>query len=205
MTTTDASVMEMVLSIAVGIGLAAACGFRVFVPLLVLSVAGRAGMVPISTGFEWITSTGAIVSFSIATVLEVTAYYVPWLDNLLDSLTTPAAVVAGVIASASVLTELPPMLKWSVAIIAGGGAAGTIQGVTSLLRLKSTATTGGLGNFVLASAELGGSVVTSILAIVLPVVTLVLLLVVVVLVVKLSRRFMARRVAPTPARPGIEG
>jgi hypothetical protein len=205
MTTTDASAMEMIVSIAIGVGLAAACGFRVFVPLLVLSIAARAGAVPISAGFEWLTTTAALIAFSIATVLEVIAYYVPWLDNLLDTLATPAAVVAGVIASASVLTDLPPILKWSVAIIAGGGAAGTVQGVTSLLRLKSTATTGGLGNFVLASAELGGSVVTSILAIVLPVVTLVVLIVVVFLIFKLSRRLMGRRVAATRAGTGLPG
>jgi hypothetical protein len=195
----------MLVSVAVGVGLAAACGFRVFVPLLVLSIAGRAGMVPIATGFEWLTSTGAMVAFALATVLEVAAYYVPWLDNLLDTLTSPAAVVAGVLASASVLTDLPPMLKWTVAIIAGGGAAGTVQGVTSLLRLKSTATTGGLGNFVFATAELGGSVVTSILAIVVPVVTLALLAIAVVALVRLSRRLMRRQVTAADAGPGSLG
>jgi hypothetical protein len=180
--------MDTLLSVAIGVGLAAACGFRVFVPLLVLSLAARNGFVPLSENFNWVASTPALITFATATVLEVLAYYVPWLDNLLDVAATPTAVLAGIIASASVLVDLPPMLKWSVAIIGGGGAAGLVQGTTGLLRLKSTALTGGLANPLVATVELGGAVTTAILAIVAPMLGVIAAIVAVVLIVRWSSR-----------------
>jgi hypothetical protein len=183
---------DTLLSIAIGLGLAAATGFRVFVPLLVLSLAARSGYLPISAGFDWIASTPALLALGMATVCEVGAYYVPWLDNLLDAVATPAAVIAGILASASVMTELPPLLKWSVAIIAGGAAAGAVQATTSVLRLKSTATTGGLANPVLATFELIGSFVTSLLAVVVPLFAVALVALLVVVVYRISRRFTGR-------------
>jgi len=183
---------DALLSVGVGLGLAAAAGFRVFVPLLVLSIASRAGYVPLSGGFEWVGSTPALLAFATATVMEVGAYYVPWLDNLLDTVAAPAAVAAGVVASASVMTELPPFLKWSVALIGGGAAAGVVHTSTSLLRLKSTATTAGLANPVVATVELVGSFLTSVVAIVLPILALLLIALVLFGVYRLSRRLMRR-------------
>jgi len=124
--------------------------------------------------------------------MEVGAYYVPWLDNLLDTVAAPAAVAAGVVASASVMTELPPFLKWSVALIGGGAAAGVVHTSTSLLRLKSTATTAGLANPVVATVELVGSFLTSVVAIVLPILALLLIALVLFGVYRLSRRLMRR-------------
>jgi len=190
--------LDTLVSIGVGLGLAAAAGFRVFVPLLVLSVAARTGYVPLSSGFEWIASTPALLAFGSATVLEIGAYYVPWLDNLLDALAAPAAIVAGVIASASVMTDLPPVLKWSVALIGGGAAAGVVHTSTSLLRLKSTATTAGLANPIVATTELIGSVATSVLAIVLPLLALLLIALVLFVIYRVSRRLL-RRTGPAPA------
>ena len=165
---------EPFLSIAVGIGLAAACGFRVFVPLLIMSVAAISAYLPLAPGFEWIGSPAACAAFAIATVLEVAAYKIPWLDQALDALATPAALVAGMVAAAAVMVDLPPLLRWSVVIIGGGGAAGLVQGATVLLRLKSTWTTGGVANPLISAAELAGSVFTALAAIVLPLVALFL-------------------------------
>jgi hypothetical protein len=194
----DINAFDAVLGVGIGLGLAAAAGLRVFVPLLVLSIAGRAGYVPLSSGFEWIGTTPALVAFGAATLLEVGAYYVPWLDNLLDTLAAPAAVLAGIVASASVMTELPPLVKWSIAIIAGGAAAGAVHASTSLLRLKSTATTGGLANPLVASTELAGSALLSILAIVVPLVALVLLGLILFGIYRVSRRLLrGQRAAST--------
>jgi len=168
--------LELVLSICLGIGLSAACGFRVFVPLLGISTAALAGHVGLSSGLEWIGTWPAFACFLTATVLEVAAYYVPWIDNALDSIATPAAVVAGTIVTASVLTDLSPLVQWTLAIIAGGGTAGLVQTSTVALRGASTLTTGGTANFLVASAELVASVCTTILAILLPVVCVGLIL-----------------------------
>lgn len=194
----DVSTWQAVMSVGIGLGLAAAAGFRVFVPLLVLSVAARAGYLPLSAGFEWIGTTPALLAFATATVLEVAAYYVPWLDNALDTIAAPTAVVAGVLASASVMTDLPPLVKWSVAIVGGGLAAGVVAGSTSLVRLKSTATTAGLANPVVATTELAGALVTSLLAIVLPLVVLLFVGAVILVLWRLRRRASARQ-APPPA------
>lgn len=186
--------METLIAIIVGIGLSAACGFRVFVPLLVMNLASLTEYLQLSHGFEWIGGTAATIIFATATVVEILAYYSPWLDNILDAVTTPAAMIAGVVATASVLTDVSPLLKWTLAIIAGGGAAAVVQGTTSTLRLKSTALTGGLANPVIATGEWIGAILTALLAILVPVICLVLLLLLVIFVVrKAGRLFFGRR------------
>lgn len=168
--------MDTILSIALGIGLSAACGFRVFIPLLIISAASYTGHIGLTPGFEWIGTLAALIAFGTATVLEILAYYIPWLDQLLDTIATPAAVVAGVIASASVFTEISPLFRWTLALIGGGGIAGLVQGATAFTRLKSTALTGGLGNPVVSTAELLGSIITSILALLAPVLCVIVIL-----------------------------
>jgi len=171
--------MEQVLSICVGIGLSAACGFRVFLPLLVMSIASLSGHLSLAHGFEWIGTYPALVSFSVATCVEIAGYYVPWLDHLLDTLASPAAIVAGTIITASAVTDMSPFLKWTLAVIAGGGAAGIVQSATVLTRGASTVATGGLANPVVATVELAGATITSIMALVAPILVVLLLLVVV--------------------------
>jgi len=162
--------METVTSIMIGIGLSAACGFRVFVPLLVMSIASISGHLHLAHGFEWIGSYSALVAFSVATALEIAGYYIPWLDHLLDTIASPAAVVAGTVATASMVTDMGPFLRWSLAIIAGGGAAGLVQGTTVATRGLSLVGTGGMANPLIATLELVGAIVTSIMAVIVPVV-----------------------------------
>jgi hypothetical protein len=175
-------------SLGVGLGLAAATGLRVFLPLLVLGAAANAGWVPLSEGFAWLAAWPTLIALATATALEVAAYYVPWLDNLLDLAAAPLAVLAGVIAMAAVVTDLPPFLRWSIAIIAGGGAAGLVQGLTSFTRLKSTATTGGAANPILATMELVGALATSFIAIFAPLMAIGVLVAMVWVVRRIARR-----------------
>jgi hypothetical protein len=169
--------LELIVSICLGVGLAAACGFRVFVPLLGLSTAALSGHVPLAVGFEWVGTWPAFACFLSATVAEVAAYYVPWIDNALDSIATPVAAVAGTLAAASVITDLPPMQKWTLAVIAGGGTAGLIQTGTVALRGASTLATAGATNFLVATLELIASICTTILALLVPVICLGLVLI----------------------------
>ncbi len=187
---------HILLALGLGLGLAAAAGLRVFVPLLVLGVASRYGVIPLASGFEWLQSNAALLALGTATTLEVLAYYVPWFDNLLDTVATPAAAIAGMVATASVLGELPPWMQWGVAIVGGGGTAGLVAGSTSLLRLKSTAFTGGSANFVLATLEWVGSLFTSILAIALPLLMLLVMVVVGYVLYRVTRRFGRARAVP---------
>jgi hypothetical protein len=140
-----------------------------------MSIASVSGHLQLAAGFNWIGTYPALITFSVATALEITGYYVPWVDHLLDTISTPTAIVAGTIATAAIVSGMSPLLKWSLAIIAGGGAAGLVQGTTVLARGVSTATTGGLGNPVIATAELGGSLITSMVAITAPLLVVFLL------------------------------
>jgi hypothetical protein len=185
--------LQGIASIAIGLGLAAACGFRVFVPLLIAGIAAHWGHLPLAGGFEWLSSMPALIALGSATLLEIGAYYFPWLDHALDLIATPVAVLAGMVAAAATVTALPPFLKWTVAIVAGGGFAGLIQGASVLFRLKSTALTGGIGNPVIATVEAAGSVVTSLLAILLPLVCLVITLILLALAFRATGRVLFGR------------
>lgn len=168
--------LETIMGIALGIGLSAAVGFRVFVPFTLMSIAALTGYLDLTSGFEWIGSYPALLIFATATVLEITAYYVPWLDNLLDSVATPAAVIAGAIVTASVVGDISPMLRWALAIIAGGGVAGAVQTSTVLLRGASSVSTGGVGNPVINTAEVASSFSLSMVTLFVPLVAAVAVL-----------------------------
>lgn len=188
--------LDTIVALCIGIGLAAACGFRVFVPALLTGIADRAELLTLAEGFEWMGSWVAIGAMGTATAIEIGAYYLPWLDNLLDTAATPLAVVAGVIISAAFIHDLHPMLKWSLAVIAGGGSAGTIKAGLAGLRVGSTLTTGGLANPVVSTFEWIGAIAMSLLAMFLPVVAAVVALLLVVFLIRFAWRRLSRRQQP---------
>lgn len=194
---------DLALSIALGVALAAAVGFRVFVPMLVVSVAAYTGHLHLSPGLEWLGTAPAMVMFSITALVEVLAYYVPGLDHLLDTIAAPAALIAGTLLTAAVVTDLPPLLRWSTAVIAGGGAAGLTQGLTSLLRVKSAVFTGGLANPLVATGELGGALGVALLALASPLLAVGLIALFCFFAVRMVRRLLGKRpsAGPGPAPP----
>lgn len=192
--------MNIALAICTGIALAAACGFRVFVPLLATSVAVHFGYFAPSHGMAWIGSMTAMIMLGVATVVEIFGYYFPWVDHLLDTIASPAAVVAGTLAAAAAFGDIDPAFKWALALIAGGGAAAMFQGGTVVARAASTATTGGIGNPIVSTVENISAIILSILAVLLPIVAVALLVIIVVVMVKLYRRFRSRKtIRRTPA------
>jgi hypothetical protein len=179
---------DLAISIALGVVLAAATGFRVFLPMLIMSGAAYTGHLSLDNSFAWLGTPFALTMLGVAALVEVLAYYVPGVDNLLDALATPAAFVAGSIVFAAVMTDLPPMAKWTAAVIAGGGTASLTQGVTTILRAKSTVVTGGLGNPVIATGELGGSILLSLLALAAPFAAVAVVILLLWLAFRLIRR-----------------
>ncbi|MDJ0514917.1 MAG: DUF4126 domain-containing protein [Okeania sp. SIO2F4] len=171
--------METLLGICLGVGLSAACGFRIFVPPLVMSIAAQSGHLQLSDDFTWMGTPEATVAFGVGAFLEVGAYYIPWVDELLDIIATPTAVIAGTIITGSFVSDMSPMLQWTIAVIVGGGAAGTVQGLTDVTRLASTALTGGFANPGVSTMELLSSTVLSMLAISVPVLAAVVVFVVI--------------------------
>jgi Domain of unknown function (DUF4126) len=185
---------DLALSIVLGVGLAAATGFRVFLPLLIVSGAAYTGHLPLGDSFAWLATPAALTMLGVAAIAEILAYYIPGVDNLLDTLATPAAFTAGTVVSAAVMTDLPPLVKWTAAVIAGGGVAGVTQGITAMLRANSTVLTGGLGNPVIATAELGGALLVPLLALAAPLAALAAVLLFLWLAIRVLRQ--VRRGAP---------
>tara|TARA_B110000014_G_scaffold241227_1_gene209904 strand:+ start:696 stop:1286 length:591 start_codon:yes stop_codon:yes gene_type:complete len=164
--------MEAIMSIMIGVALSATCGFRVFVPLLAVNIGTRAldsdgqPRIELAGGFDWLSSDIALMVFLVATLFEIGGYYIPWIDNLLDTIASPASIVAGTVITASFVTGMDPWLQWLLGVIAGGGAAGAVQATTVVARAGSTVTTGGLGNPIVASVETSGAFLGSALSIV---------------------------------------
>ncbi len=167
--------IDLILSIALGIGLAAACGFRIFLPLFVVSLLTHFGVgdTVLSENFNWIGSTPALITFGVATLLEIFAYYIPFVDNLLDTVAIPLAATAGTLIMLSTMMELAPLVKWSIALIAGGGIAGVIKGTGATTRAVSSATTAGVANPIVSTAETGAALVVTLLAWFLPVLAVI--------------------------------
>jgi hypothetical protein len=155
-----------------------------------MNLATLSGHLHLSPGFAWIGSYYATVAFATATIVEVLGYYIPWLDHVLDVAATPAAIIAGTIATASLVTDMSPFLKWILALIAGGGMAGLVQGTTVALRAKSSAFTAGMGNLLLSTLELVGSIIVALLAIFLPIFCLALIVFLCIFIMRKVGRFV---------------
>ena len=181
--------METILGLCIGIGLSAACGFRVFVPLLVMSMASLMGWFEPMKGFEWLAMPSVCIALAVATVCEITAYYIPWVDNALDTISTPAAMIAGTLTTMAVSSgEMSQFASWAAAIIIGGGTAGAVQMGTVAVRGLSTATTGGIANPVVSTGEWVGAFLLSILSLLVPVLVVIVVLMMVVWSVRWVRR-----------------
>ena len=188
--------MEIILSIFLGVGLSAAVGFRVFLPLLLLSLAGFYEYIPLNESWEWVGSLTAVITLGVATLVEIFGYYIPWLDNLLDTIAIPLAAVAGTLVMVATIGDLSPVVTWALAIIAGGGTATAIKGNTSALRLTSTATTGGVANPVVATVETGTSTVMSLAALFVPVIAVILVILLFIGILKFYKK-LRKKDTPT--------
>lgn len=171
---------EIITAVAIGIGLSASCGFRVFVPMLVASIAAKMNIFPVNEGFQWLASWPAIISFGTATVAEILAYYIPFIDNLLDTITTPMAIGGGTLLLTSVLPIDNEFLKWATGFLFGGGAAATVQGGTVLTRFASTKLTAGAGNPIVATGEHAAAFGSSVLSLIIPLIIAALIFLLIV-------------------------
>ncbi len=180
--------LSYIISAFIGIGLSAATGFRVFLPMFAVSLASYFHWIPMSESFEWLAGLPALITTGIATVVEVLAYYIPFVDHLLDTVSVPLATVAGSVLFASQFADLGTFPQWALALIADGGTAATISSGFAGIRAASTATTGGLGNAVVGTTETAGAGVMTILAMVAPVIAAILAIVLLILIVIYGRK-----------------
>ncbi len=185
--------LDLLIEVMLGIGLSAAAGFRVFVPLLAVSIAAVLGHIDLPANLDWAETPEALVVFAIACFLEISGYYIPWFDHLLDIVATPAAIITGTIVTASLAPEMDPIAKWALALIAGGGTAGLMKSLMNILRIGSTASSGGLTNPILSTLELVAAIALSVFAITLPVVAGVVVLGMFAIALQKIWQFFAKR------------
>lgn len=179
-----------------GIALSATAGFRVFVPMLAAALAGHFNVISLPADMAWLSSWTSIICFATASIAEIGAYYIPFIDNLLDTIATPLSVAAGTLLAFSILpvSGQEPIVRWALAFLAGGSTAGTIQLGTGLLRLLSSKTTIGTGNVVVATTENAAALTGSALSLVVPVIVALLLLCLCTwIVIKLFKRVIPKR------------
>ena len=178
-----------------GIALSSAVGFRIFLPFLIAAIATKLGIVSVAQDFVWLSSWPALAVLSAAALSETLAYYIPMLDHALDVIGAPAAVIAGTLLTASMVVGMDEWLRWSLALIAGGGVAGALHTTMASIRGASTATTAGLANPIVATGEALGATATAVTALVLP---LVVVVVAIIAIVVMSR-VIVRRIWKKPA------
>jgi Kef-type K+ transport system membrane component KefB len=184
---------ETIISIFLGIGLAASVGFRVFLPLFALSFASYFNIWQLNENWEWIGGITALIILGVATIVEIFAYYIPYVDNLLDSIAVPLATIAGTAVMVSTVADLSPEITWALAIIAGGGTAAAISGASGATRLASTASTAGVGNPIVSTVETGTSVMMTIASIFVPILGFVLVLIVVYIIFKIYKKIKSTK------------
>ena len=198
----------LIMSAFLGIGLAAATGFRIFLPLFVTSLASYMGWIDTNESFQWLAGLPTLVATSIAMVVEIIAYYIPYVDNILDTISVPLATVAGSVIFASQFMDIGTFPQWALALIAGGGTAAAISSGFAGTRAASTATTGGLGNPVVATTETAGAGIMSVLAIAAPIIaviaTIILIVIVVIMGRKLWKKFKVYNTEPVEPKKHIE-
>ncbi|SHJ12384.1 DUF4126 domain-containing protein [Pseudozobellia thermophila] len=183
---------ETIISIFLGVGLAASVGFRVFLPLFALSLAAYFDLWQLNQSWQWIGSLAAVLTLGVATIVEIFAYFIPWVDNLLDSFAVPLAAIAGTAVMVSTVANLDPLVTWCLAIIAGGGTATAIKGAGATSRLASSTTTGGLGNPVISTVETGTAMVVTTASIFMPVLAAVLVIFILVVIFTIYRKLRPR-------------
>lgn len=176
------------ISAFIGIGLAAATGFRVFLPMFAVSLASYMGWIPMNESFDWLSGLPTLITTGIATIVEILAYYIPFVDHLLDTMSIPLATVAGSVMFASQFAEIGTFPQWALALIAGGGTAAAISSGFAGTRAASTATTGGFGNSVVATTETAGAGLMSILALAAPFIAFLLAIALIIVVLVFGRK-----------------
>ena len=184
--------LPYLISAFIGIGLAAATGFRIFLPMFAVSLASYMGWIPQNENYQWQSGLPTLIATGIAMIVEILAFYIPFVDHLLDTISIPLATVAGSVMFASQFTELGTFPQWALALIAGGGTAAAISSGFAGTRAASTATTGGFGNSVVATTETAGAGLMSFLALAAPVIAFVVAVLLLIAVFVFGRKLLRK-------------
>ncbi|MCW3097173.1 MAG: putative transrane protein [Chthonomonadaceae bacterium] len=139
-----------------GVSLAACCGLRAWMPMLIVSLLAKAGYVHLSPSFSFLARNDALIIFGVATVLELLGDKVIVIDHFLDAIGTVVRPAVGTVLASSMLTHLDPLAATTLGLIAGGTSAFTIHAGKTVIRAKSSLLAhfhAGVGNAALSILE----------------------------------------------------
>ena len=187
--------MASVLGVFTAFGLASSAGLNAYIPLLVVALLGRfTDLITLTTPWDALENWWVIGVLGVLLIVEVIADKIPAVDSVNDTIQSFVRPAAGAIlfaASGGSISHVHPVL----AIICGILAAGGVHAVKATARPVITATTGGMLNPVVSTAEDVVALVVSVLAIAVPILALVLLVFVIIWFVRRILRKRPRQVA----------
>lgn len=191
---------QIISCLLLGIALSATCGFKVFVPTLLVSIGARAGWIELSSSFTWLESWPAILLLGTATIVEILTYYIPIVDNFIDTIAIPASVVAGtIIVASTMVADISPIMKWVLAIVAGGGSAAAVKTTSAAVKGISSMATAGFGNVIMNTLETICSILCSILALIFPLLVILAIVGVVIVGIHAIRKICHPKTTETIA------
>lgn len=169
--------IQLLSGLTMGLALAATCGLRAFLPLFAVGCLGATGQLELAEAFSWLQRPVALVGLGVAVVFEIAGDKFPVVDHFLDSAAVFVKPVAAMIASASVMTDMDPMVTAVVGLLIGGTMAEGVHLVKAKLRLMSSALTATIANPFISVLEDVAAVVSTVLAFVAPLLIFLLALV----------------------------
>jgi len=185
----------LLLGTASAFGLAAATGLNASLPLLLVGLAARFGLITLVAPYDAVASTTALIGLAVLALVEIAADKIPGFDSVLHRVQGPVTMAAGAIVFASqqsMIQDVSPGL----AIVVGLLSAGGVHTLRALARPVVNVATLGIGGPAVSVAEDVGAVGLTVMALAAPVLALVLLAVILFVIGRAVARRMTHRRRP---------
>jgi len=183
----ESTPLNILFAISAGVALAAATGFRAFLPLFGLGLVARLGWTTIRPAEQWLAGDLALIALGTATVVELLADKIPVVDHVLDSIATVIRPVAAWVVSFGVLTPLGQEWAGALATVLAGGAFG-VHALKAKARVGSTLATVGTANPFLSAIEDAIALTLTLVGILAPILALLFLVLLVWVGIKVLRK-----------------
>lgn len=161
--------------IGAAFGLSGSAGLNAYIPLLIVSLAGRFPLndplIELAQPYDALSSWWAIGVLVVLLLIEMFVDKVPAVDSVNDVIQTVIRPTAGAIlfaANAEVITDISPVIT----IIAGLLLAGSVHVTKGVIRPVVTTTTAGTGNWVVSIIEDIIAFFVSVLSVLIPILAL---------------------------------
>lgn len=159
---------EFISSLLLGISLAACAGFRIFLPLSIVSLAIHSQWLTVHPTFQWLASSPVFIFLLFATFAEIAGSKRPRWNDTFAVFAAPLSALAGTILASAVLVGIPMQWRLVAGLVVGGIAACAVYRMTALVRVGSSRFTGGIANQFISKIETTMAIVSTLASIFLP-------------------------------------